>query len=126
MATCDDCGQEMNDGTSCLADGLILQGARFARRRLAGRYVPCGDCGTPRRGFHHLGCDLESCPRCRGQLLGCGCGWAFDDDIDDDDGFEALVATAGDRIVYPAALRGMVIGTPALPNLAAILPLLPR
>ena len=34
---------------------------------------PCGDCGTPRGGFHHRGCDLEECPYCRSQLLSCGC-----------------------------------------------------
>ena len=33
----------------------------------------CGDCGAPRGGFHHRGCDLERCPRCSGQLISCGC-----------------------------------------------------
>ncbi len=33
----------------------------------------CHDCGTPPKGFHHPGCDGERCPRCRGQLIGCGC-----------------------------------------------------
>jgi len=38
--------------------------------------------------LHHLGCDLEKCPACRGQLLGCGCwhdGTDQDDDEDEDE-----------------------------------------
>jgi len=33
----------------------------------------CHDCKTPRGGFHHPGCDMERCPKCGGQLIGCGC-----------------------------------------------------
>ncbi len=32
-----------------------------------------------RRLPHHPGCDLQACPRCRGQLLSCGC--LFDEDV---------------------------------------------
>ena len=33
----------------------------------------CHDCGCPNGGYHHPGCDEEKCPRCGGQLIGCGC-----------------------------------------------------
>lgn len=33
----------------------------------------CHDCGIVRGGVHHPGCDMERCPRCGGQLIGCGC-----------------------------------------------------
>lgn len=34
---------------------------------------PCHDCGVTNGELHVLGCDWENCPRCFGQLLGCGC-----------------------------------------------------
>ena len=34
---------------------------------------PCGDCFAAMGQFHCDGCDLEQCPRCLGQFLGCKC-----------------------------------------------------
>jgi hypothetical protein len=56
----------------------------------------CPDCGVSDRGYHHLGCDLEDCPRCRRQLISCGCAW-----LDEDT--ESIVAVAGDTVAHPAA-----------------------
>jgi len=33
----------------------------------------CHDCGTLEGQLHKLGCDMESCPFCGGQLITCGC-----------------------------------------------------
>lgn len=33
----------------------------------------CHDCGTPRNGLHHPGCDVERCPLCLGQAIACPC-----------------------------------------------------
>jgi hypothetical protein len=40
----------------------------------------CVDCGVEKGAWHHLGCDMEECPRCGWQLISCGC-W-FDDGDD--------------------------------------------
>jgi hypothetical protein len=50
----------------------------------------CGDCGVAWNGYHHPGCDLETCAHCRRQRLSCGCeepdGYDDLDDLDDLDG----------------------------------------
>jgi hypothetical protein len=85
VATCMDCDQEMLTAQGCTVSQLTIGGAQYARNRCTrdrcfrGR---CGDCGAARGGFHHLGCDLEPCPRCGRQLISCGC-WT--DGIRDDD-----------------------------------------
>lgn len=78
MAVCRDCDREMTTATSCAVEYLFIRGERLRRqpltRRSAGPARRCGDCGVALGGWHHLGCDLEDCPRCGRQLLSCGCG----------------------------------------------------
>ncbi|MCA1024272.1 hypothetical protein [Halobacillus litoralis] len=33
----------------------------------------CGDCAVKKGYFHAIGCDIEYCPKCFGQALGCEC-----------------------------------------------------
>ncbi len=35
--------------------------------------TPCHDCAAVKGQLHAEGCDMEECPKCHGQLLGCGC-----------------------------------------------------
>lgn len=114
MADCEDCGQEMLEAATCRVDAFIIRGERFDRIRQTGAPIGrggrCGDCGIQRQGFHHYGCDLEPCPRCRRQLLSCGCG----DDPEHDDVVDIL-AVAGDVVVHPPALRGLHVGAGRFP-----------
>lgn len=92
MAVCTFCELEMTSARSCVIDGIIIDGERFALapyrgpsgRRVAGSADRCGDCGVARGGLHHPGCDLQRCPRCRDQLISCACVHGPDDlDLDD-------------------------------------------
>ena len=80
MAQCQYCAKDMMTGRSCTVEALHLDGVR---RRLGRAHRRCGDCGVRAGGFHHLGCDVQRCPACRGQLITCGC--VFDEDQDEDE-----------------------------------------
>jgi len=57
-----------------------LHGKEFERLRRGvdwpslGEY-PCHDCGIVDGQLHVPNCDIETCPRCFGQLITCGCLW---------------------------------------------------
>lgn len=101
MAICVYCQLEMTSARSCTVDALHVGGRRFVlaphgtepgMSRFRGRR--CGDCGVEWGGLHHLGCDLQRCPRCDRQLLSCGCSFdedgPHDEEDDDEDSYDAL------------------------------------
>ena len=82
MAVCNHCGREMETATSCIGGPWTLEGKEYAPVPYGqeGRFPTlgnlsqqCDDCGVALGGVHHLGCRIEACPRCGGQLLTCGC-----------------------------------------------------
>jgi hypothetical protein len=93
VSICTYCGNDMIHGTGCSEDPILLRGGAYPPIHWGdekgylfdGMTERCGDCGVPKGGAHHHGCDLEQCPRCRGQLLSCGCWNEYDEDSEDDD-----------------------------------------
>jgi hypothetical protein len=90
MAVCTWCDREMTTALSCSANALHRDGVRFEMVRWGeepgwGADERCGDCGTMPGGFHHLGCDVQQCPVCGGQMLSCGCRFDEDGPREDDE-----------------------------------------
>jgi hypothetical protein len=84
MATCIDCNLEMTTADGCTLSEVKIDGEVFARRRCERQR--CRDCAVKPGRFHHLGCCAERCPRCRGQLISCGC-WTdgVEDELEEDE-----------------------------------------
>jgi hypothetical protein len=74
----------MEDGVGCTLAAVEIRGRTYQRiPYLAGKDVwpshryptpqLCHDCATALGQLHHLGCDMERCPRCGDQFMSCGC-----------------------------------------------------
>lgn len=78
MAKCKDCKLDMaaNSTVSCTYPYIKLNGKWYKRNTSYYDYNKrCHDCNIVNHGghVHHYGCDIERCPRCKGQLLSCEC-----------------------------------------------------
>lgn len=81
MAICKYCKKEMTGSDSCVKLMIIIAGKNYAPIKYGdepsdwsrgGKYR-CHDCNITAGGYHHPGCDVERCPKCKGQLIGCNC-----------------------------------------------------
>ena len=90
MARCDYCNQEMLAADGCTDAPIIIDGDSYPPLRYGsepgfrGVRRRCGDCGVLPGRVHHHGCDVERCPACFDQSIGCECVWAGEEDLDDD------------------------------------------
>jgi len=77
MSKCEDCEQEMSEEhESCIYDVIVIEGNAYKRNTKyhdVNEY--CHDCGILNGGVHHMGCDMERCPICDGQMICCDCKW---------------------------------------------------
>ena len=57
------------------------EGKRWEAKDWAANAVgQCGDCAVAKGEFHVVGCDIETCPSCGGQAIGCNCEYEGDDE----------------------------------------------
>lgn len=84
MAICKICKQDMLTADSCICAELKFKNKKYRRIRfgeiddMSSKFnidanATCGDCGCHVGGLHHWGCDMETCPVCKQQLLSCEC-----------------------------------------------------
>ena len=79
MGICVDCKLEMGKADSCTHRLIRLdKNSDKLDGRLAHYFDNnnrCHDCGILNKtgNIDHLGCDIERCPICGGQLISCGC-----------------------------------------------------
>lgn len=78
MSECKLCRQDMNRVEGCKNDKVIKFSDVSLDAVKAGESSDftdsvCHDCGASVGEPHHVGCDVERCPRCEGQLISCDC-----------------------------------------------------
>lgn len=70
---CKYCKQEMNKVNGCKFTHIKIDKKNYKRSLESWNQKRCGDCGA-KVGFpHHYNCDVERCPKCKGQLISCEC-----------------------------------------------------
>jgi hypothetical protein len=84
MAICKFCSGEMHEVAGCILEPIQTVDGPLDPVKYGSEVDPehpshhgpirrCGDCAALPGNYHHVGCDLEECPRCGGQLLSCDC-----------------------------------------------------
>jgi hypothetical protein len=76
--------QEAQETPAYSIGGVSYLGVRYGAEEddWGADRVPCHDCAVIKGQWHVPSCDVERCPACGGQAIGCDCP---QDDADDDD-----------------------------------------
>ena len=78
MVKCKECKKEMNKADNCSKEfAFIIIDSKKYRRNTSYFDVNerCHDCNiiNKKGNLHHFGCDIERCPKCKGQIISCEC-----------------------------------------------------
>jgi len=76
MVKCRDCNKEMGKADKCTLKHILIGNKVYLRdTRYFDYNKRCHDCNiiNKKGNVHHHGCDIERCPKCKGQLISCGC-----------------------------------------------------
>ena len=73
MNICKFCNEELGKIEGCLLSQVKIGNDIYERKKADPVELQCHDCGAGPGKFHHPGCDMEECPKCRGQMLWCNC-----------------------------------------------------
>jgi hypothetical protein len=66
-------GASFSCSVATIRDDDMTYARAMVDRLRCDEYGRCRDCMASDGNFHHPGCDQEECPKCRGQLISCGC-----------------------------------------------------
>lgn len=83
MAICLECNKDMLTTAGCNPAEIMFKGGKTLPTIPYGKELRnggmreagdrCPDCSCLIGRHHHPGCDIEECPQCHLQLIGCGC-----------------------------------------------------
>ena len=71
---CKLCGKNVMATNTCTKKYVVLNGKKYTRNtKHHDNNARCHDCNIINGKIHHFNCDMEECPRCKGQLAFCDC-----------------------------------------------------
>ena len=70
---CEYCNKEIGRIEGCSISHVKIGNEIYERNKMDPFEPQCHDCGAGSGNYHHPGCDVEDCPKCRGQMLWCNC-----------------------------------------------------
>lgn len=73
--------EEAQRQTTYVIDGKAFQRVRYGQEEddWGADRQPCHDCAVVRGQYHVVGCDVERCPSCGGQVISCDCAYEAED-----------------------------------------------